>query len=142
MSSVVSRPTSGSEHVTEWSVWSTTARVVVRDPHLADVARLAVESELAGMDRAASRFRPDSEVCRLAAAGGRPTRVSPLLAATIRAALRVAAATEGAVDPTLGNALVDAGYDADFTVVAGRAPAPDAVHVTPVGVPRGATCGS
>ena len=25
----------GSEHVTEWSVWSTTARVVVRDPHLA-----------------------------------------------------------------------------------------------------------
>ena len=109
------------EAVAEWSLWSTTARVVVRDPAMLGVAVQAVESELAGMERAASRFRPDSEVALVAAADGRPTRVSPLLAATIRAALRVAEATDGAVDPTLGRSLVAAGYDADFPLVKGRA---------------------
>ncbi len=103
-------------------MWSTTVRVVTRDPGMLRVASQAVESELVGMDRAASRFRVDSEVCRLAASGGRPTRVSPLLAATLRAALRVASATGGAVDPTVGNALVAAGYDADFSVISARAP--------------------
>lgn len=117
---VMTSPSTAADLVAEWPVWSTTARVVVRDPSMLAVARHAVESELAGMDRAASRFRPDSEVVRLAEAGGRPTRISPLLAATVRAALAAAVATDGAVDPTLGRSLVAAGYDADFPELSGR----------------------
>lgn len=116
----MSAPARTAEAVAEWALWSTTVRVVVRDPAMLGVARYAVESELAGMDRAASRFRPDSEVSRLAEGGGRPTRVSPLLAATVRAALAAAEVTGGAVDPTLGRALVAAGYDVDFGTVQGR----------------------
>ncbi len=106
--------------VADWPIWSTTARVVVREPAALEVARRAVESELAGMQAAASRFDPTSEVCRLALAAGAPTRISALLACTIRAALRVAELTDGAVDPTLGRALIEAGYDEDISVVTER----------------------
>ncbi len=85
-----------------------------------EVARDAVLSELAGMDQVANRFRPDSEIRLLAERAGAPTRVSPLLARTIRAALRVAQLTEGAVDPTLGRALLAAGYDTDIAELADR----------------------
>ncbi len=107
-----------SEHAVEWPCWSTTVRVVVRRPDRLERARTAVEHELALMDAAASRFRPDSEVCVLAEAGGRPVRVSPVLADAVRAALRVARLTDGSVDPTLGRALVTAGYDVDFEALA------------------------
>ncbi len=103
-----------------WPIWSTTARLVVREPAALAAARNAVESELAGMQAAASRFDPTSEVSRLAMADGAPTQISPLLARTIRAALRVAELTDGAVDPTLGRALIDAGYDEDISVVTNR----------------------
>jgi len=72
----------------EWSVWTTTARLVVTDPAVLFDARALVEDHLAQVDRAASRFRPDSEVSRLArtrAAGAEP--VSPLLARLVAAAL-------------------------------------------------------
>lgn len=81
-------------------------------------------AHLAELDPAASRFRPDSEVSRLArsAAGGPiTTRLSPLLDDYLRAALRAAVLTGGLVDPTVGAALVAEGYDADLPVVRARA---------------------
>ncbi len=113
-------PPALAQTVAEWSEWSTRVRVAVRCPSMLMEARWVVESEIAGMDAAANRFRPDSEVCQLAGASGRATRVSPLLAEAVAVALRVAEATDGAVDPTLGRALVAAGYDADISVLAGR----------------------
>ncbi|HYN76107.1 MAG TPA: FAD:protein FMN transferase [Candidatus Limnocylindria bacterium] len=118
-----------SEHVVEWSCWSTTVRVVVRRPDRLERARAAVEHELALMDAAASRFRPDSEVSLLAEAGGRPVRVSPVLADAVRAAVRVARLTDGSVDPTLGRAMVAAGYDVDFGALAATG-SPPRVTVT------------
>ncbi|GAA1256436.1 FAD:protein FMN transferase [Oryzihumus leptocrescens] len=98
----------------EWALWSTTVRVAVADPHALPSARRLVDHELAAVELAASRFRADSEVRRLAHRGGRPTRISPTLAALLEAALSAAGETGGAVDPTLGNALAGLGYDRDF----------------------------
>lgn len=69
------------------------------------------------VDRAASRFRPDSELRRLAPG---THRVSPLLAALVRVALDAAECTDGVVDPTVGGALLGLGYDADIDAVRSR----------------------
>jgi FAD:protein FMN transferase len=61
-----------------------------------------------------SRFRPESELSRVNAAPEPSLVVSPLFARTLRVALDVAQATGGLVDPTLGCALENAGYDRDF----------------------------
>jgi len=92
--------------VAQWSVWSTIARVVVTDPAALPAARDLVEAQIEAVDAAASRFRPDSEVQRLAGSTARSTQVSPVLAELITTALAVAARTDGDVDPTVGAALV------------------------------------
>lgn len=60
-----------------------------------------------------SRFRPDSELKRVNAAGGAGL-VSPLFARMAEAALWARETTDGLVDPTLGAQLEAAGYDRDF----------------------------
>lgn len=90
---------------------------VTEDARLQD-AMAAVMNWLAQLDLAASRFRADSEISRLNAAGGVPTRVTPLLARVIAVALDVAAITDGIVDPTVGSAMNTIGYDRDFDEVA------------------------
>jgi thiamine biosynthesis lipoprotein ApbE len=95
-------------------------------------ARALVEDDLAAIDLACSRFRADSELVALDAAGGRPVRVSSLLGRAVRAALDAARMTDGHVDPTVGSAMVELGYDRDFTLLT-----PDAtpVRVVERGVP-------
>jgi thiamine biosynthesis lipoprotein len=102
----------------QWPVWSTTARLVVTDPDALPAAHRLVRAEVAAVDLAASRFRPDSEVAGLHRAAGRPQRVSPLLAELVAAALTAAERTGGDVDPTVGTAMRRLGYDRDFTLVA------------------------
>jgi FAD:protein FMN transferase len=101
----------------QWPVWGTTARLVVTDPDRIAAARQVVADQLAAVDRAGSRFRPDSEVRRVQRAGGRPVRISPLLAELVAAALDAARRTGGDVDPTLGAALHRLGYDRDLALV-------------------------
>lgn len=104
--------------IVEWPVWTTTARVVVTDPAALTDARTLVTAHLAAVDSAASRFRADSEVSRLASTGtGRPVRVSALLAELVGTALEAADRTGGAVDPTVGSALALLGYDRDLADV-------------------------
>lgn len=98
----------------EWTLWSTTARLVVGDPTALDAAEELVRAELDEIELAASRFRPDSEISRL---GPGPTELSPLLAQLVREALEAARLTGGAVDPTVGRALVDLGYDRDIALI-------------------------
>ncbi len=97
-------------------------RLVVTDPAGLQDGTALLGERLAALDLAASRFRPDSEVAYVAAAGGRPVRVSPLLVELVDAALTAAADTGGAVDPTMGAALAGAGYDRDFSLVAASGP--------------------
>jgi thiamine biosynthesis lipoprotein ApbE len=78
------------------------------------------------LDRACSRFRPDSELRRLDDHRGGPVRVSPLLAELIQVGLRAARLTDGDVDPTVGSAMGAIGYDRTFRLVAADGPA---VHI-------------
>ena len=59
-------------------------------------ARRIADRELAAVDLACSRFRPDSELSRLNAAAGKSVRISPLFADLIAAALRAARLTNRA----------------------------------------------
>jgi thiamine biosynthesis lipoprotein len=69
------------------------------------------------MDRACSRFRPDSEIWHLYSSGGVAVAVSPLLYQAVTISLEVAERTGGAVDPTVGPAVEALGYDRDFAAV-------------------------
>ena len=114
------------EAATEWPPVEWHARVVVRAASAAalEAARQLVVDEVAAMDAAASRFRDDSEVAALARADGQPRPVSPLLLEALTVAERAARLTEGAVDATLGGALVAVGFDADFAGLPADRPAP------------------
>ena len=100
-----------------FSVFGTTATLLVSDPDWLETARGIADVELAAVDRACSRFRPDSELSRLNAADGAVTSVTDLFADLLEAALRAARLTGGDVDPTCGQALVEIGYDRDFAVL-------------------------
>jgi thiamine biosynthesis lipoprotein len=104
--------------------------VVTDSARLADARRL-LAADLAAVDAACSRFRPDSELVRLSAGQAAPARVSPLLAEAIGVALRAARLTAGDVDPTVGGAMADIGYDRDFDLMAPDGPAV-ALRVRPV----------
>lgn len=71
----------------------------------------------AAWDRRLSRFRPDSELCRLNARAGTVVPVSPVLLEVVGIALDAARATAGLVTPTLLDQLETAGYDRDFAAI-------------------------
>ena len=100
--------------VTERAALGTSARVVVWPPGNLGQACAAVDDVLAALDRQASRFRSDSELGWLNAAGGGTFLVSEGLAEALGVALAAARWTGGLTDPTVGDALVRLGYDRDF----------------------------
>ena len=102
-----------------WQRWTTEMHLLVTDPAELPRARAIVDAELDDVELAASRFRPDSEVCALATAPGTRHDVSPVLADLIEAALTAAQMTDGDVDPTVGNAVIALGYDEAFAGSAG-----------------------
>lgn len=106
----------------EWALWSTTARLVTADPRALPAAKRLVDHELALVELAASRFRHDSEVSRLARAEGRPRRASRTLLDLTESALAAAHVTRGAVDPTMGGAMARLGYDRDLSEISTTVP--------------------
>jgi thiamine biosynthesis lipoprotein len=101
----------------DWSLWSTRARLVVTDPARLAAGRAIVDEETALVDRASSRFRSDSELMRAAAELSQGVEVSETLAHLLRSALMAANLTDGAVDPSLGRAIDALGYDRDIRLV-------------------------
>jgi thiamine biosynthesis lipoprotein len=102
----------------------TGVQVIVTDGCQLAAARAMLEADLAAVDLACSRFRPDSEIVALdRATGAGPVEVSPLLAEAIAVALRAARLTDGDVDPTVGAAMDAVGYDRDFSLVPREGPA-------------------
>jgi len=91
--------------------------LAVASPTALPAAHAAVERTVAEFDLACSRFRDDSELSALNAAGGAAVRVGPVLLDAVSAALRAARLTGGDVDPTVGEALIALGYDRDFALV-------------------------
>ena len=98
------------------------AEIVLTDPDSVVGTVDIVHEELDQIDRAASRFRPDAEIALVHRAEGRPISVSPCLFEAVAVALRVAVATGGAVDPTVGGALNRLGYDRDFASIGAGIP--------------------
>jgi thiamine biosynthesis lipoprotein len=98
-----------------WQRWSTDMQIIVVDPGSLSCARREVDARLDAVENAASRFRPDSEICALARSAGRPTEVSETLANLLDAALTAASQTGGDVDPTVGASLVALGYDRNWS---------------------------
>jgi len=115
----------------EWSVFGTTAVLLVTDEAAAGRARAIADAQLAAVDLACSRFRPDSELSRLNESHGAVTHVSELFAELIAEALRAAELTDGDVDPTCGQALVAAGYDRDFGELSGGSVTPRTASPVP-----------
>lgn len=109
----------------QWEALGTSAILLVTDPGALGEARAIVERELAEIDRSCSRFREDSDLQRVNAGAGRFVAVGELLIEAVQVALRAAELTDGDVDPTIGNALVLAGYDRDWTLLRKPADEPD-----------------
>lgn len=95
----------------------TTAVLLVTDASGLPAASDVLDAELAAVDAACSRFRPDSEISRLHARRGTAVSVGPLLAEAVTVALQAAELTNGVVDPTVGAAVRALGYDRDFADV-------------------------
>lgn len=77
----------------------TTAQAVVADEADAPIAAALMRKHLDDIDRAASRYRADSEIVLVESMGG-PRRIGTLLASAVHTALAAARETDGAVDPT------------------------------------------
>lgn len=101
------------------SALGTSAELVVSDVAALVAASELLHQELGRIDRVASRFRPDSELSRLNARAGRDVAVSEDLLEAVEVAVTMADVTNGLVDPTVGNAMRDIGYDRDFAQVGG-----------------------
>jgi thiamine biosynthesis lipoprotein len=106
-----------------WPALGTTVVVLASAPAELPEAAASVRGVLDEIDRACSRFRDDSELSRLNAAGGSPMRVSRLFIRATRCALRAARLTDGDLDPTIGSSLRAAGYDRDFATIRAGGPA-------------------
>ncbi len=76
-----------------------------------------VREQIDELDRTASRFRPDSELMKLCSMNASPAIVSPLLYELLTVAVRAFEITGGALDPTVGRALIQSGYDRDFSLI-------------------------
>ena len=107
----------------ETRAWSCTVRLVVADPRVLRRAAGDLDALLAGVDKAASRFRDDSALSYANRNAGRPVPVPRLLVELVAAALDAADATDGAVDPTLGLAMHRLGYDRDIAAILDGPPA-------------------
>jgi len=92
----------------------TTAALIVTDPAALPAAEAVLRAELTAVDATCSRFRPDSELTRVNLAAGTPVTVGVSFAEALEAALRAAELTGGAVDPTVGRAVIALGYDRTF----------------------------
>lgn len=92
----------------------TTATVVVTDRAALPLATSLLRADLDDLDRACSRFRPDSEIRAAERTRGGPVRVGDTLAVHLDAALRAAQLTDGLVDPTVGTCMIALGYDRDL----------------------------
>ncbi len=90
------------------------ATVAVVEPDELRAATGEVRRTVAEFDRACSRFRTDSELSAVNHRAGAAVRVSEVLLEAVAVALRAAELTGGAVDPTVGGALIALGYDRDF----------------------------
>lgn len=109
-----------------WTAWSCTVRLTVDDPAVLGAACGELKALMDRVDKAASRFRPDSELSIVNSRAGALVPVSRLLVDLVDVSLVAASMSGGAVDPTVGAAVIAAGYNDDIEAVRRRFPEPPA----------------
>ncbi len=107
-----------------WTAWSCKVRLTVDDPAVLGAACGELKALMDRVDKAASRFRPDSELSIVNSRAGALVPVSRLLVDLVDVSLVAASMSGGAVDPTVGAAVIAAGYDTDIEAVRRRYPQP------------------
>jgi thiamine biosynthesis lipoprotein len=107
-----------------WRDWSCEVRLTLATGADADVAAGAdlVRRVMDEVARSASRFRADSDPSRVNASAGSWVTVNPLTIELVDVALAAARRSGGAVDPTVGAHLHDAGYVDDIEQVRAGTP--------------------
>jgi len=122
-----------------WRAMGSTAHVIVvsASGEAAEALTQQAATRIEQLEARWSRFRPDSEVCRLNNHSGAPVEVSPDTATLVRLAVEGWRITGGGFDPLLLDALVEAGYDRDLDALRHGAAAPAADVGTQPVVPRG-----
>jgi thiamine biosynthesis lipoprotein len=90
------------------------------DPDTSEHVERIVGELMDDVARSASRFRDDSDLARVNRSAGRLVPVGRLTLELVEIALDAARRTDGACDPTIGRALLAAGYDADIRDVRAR----------------------
>jgi thiamine biosynthesis lipoprotein len=131
-------PTQDATAFDSWTALGMLVQLVVTSPPSIAAARELLEADLLALDLACSRFRADSELVAIGnvargARGPVTVTVSPLLAQAVAVSLRAAQLTDGDVDPTVGGALAELGYDRDFAELARPGQAAD-VRADPEGL--------
>ncbi len=89
----------------------------VTEPERLTAVVAHVRSRIEEVNRALSRFRPDSELSRIDAQPDRPWVVSELFGEVLDLALRAAASTNGWFDPTVRDAVEASGYDRSIELI-------------------------
>ena len=112
-------------------VFGTGAVVATVDPDAIDAAVAAVRGVCEEFDAACSGFRTDSDVENVNRGAGTWVAVGSLFLSALAEALRVAAATDGDVDPTVGRTVHRLGYDTDFAAVPADGPAVIGIEPAP-----------
>lgn len=103
--------------------------ITVEDHRAADRLAERAEAMVHQLEALWTRFRSDSELMGLNEHAGQEWGVSPDTFALISAAIEARALTGGLFDPTLLDALIDAGYDRSFDqIVDGDRPAVRSLH--------------
>ncbi len=92
---------------TTLSFWVTDARYLER-------VEWVLRSWIDAVDAACSRFREDSDLTRANRDAGTAVAVSTVLLDAVEAAVEMARLTGGLYDPTVGRAVIAAGYDQSF----------------------------
>ena len=101
----------------------TTAIVLVSEPSALADARAACERVVAEVDAACSRFRDDSDLTRVNQHAGEWVAASSTLLDALEVGIVAHAPTDGLVDPSVGRAMCDIGYDRDFADIVQTGPA-------------------
>ena len=103
-----------------WTDWSCDVRVVVDDAlpgHVSSLAHDVTHSLMNDVARAVDRFSDNSELSRLNRAAPAMVPLGSLAFRLMLIALDAAEKTDGACDPTVGDAVRRLGYDRDLRLV-------------------------
>ncbi|MGI8610544.1 MAG: FAD:protein FMN transferase [Candidatus Dormibacteria bacterium] len=120
--SLSAAPTTASIDGTWFAAFGSTIGVWVTEPRQLALAETILRQWVQRVDRTCSRFRADSDLNRANNSAGTPVLVAPELLDAVTAALEMAEASGGWYDPTVGQAVVAAGYDRSITEIEGRGP--------------------